>query len=115
MAIPLRPEFRLTASGTEVAAVANKINAAAPLIKESTVLRRAWTIPVLAVSNKPRFFVELKSALPSITDRALSQSIKQLQANHLLERNVDTSKYPPRPLYQARDVGHEISQACNLG
>ena len=73
-----------------------------------------WTIPVLVVSQKPRYFTDIKNELVSITDRALSQSLKQLQAQHWLQRKIDPAIRPPRPLYQAANVGARISRAFSL-
>jgi DNA-binding HxlR family transcriptional regulator len=76
------------------------------------LLRRSWTVPVLATCTNPRFFGEVKSALPRITDRALSQSLKQLHAQHWINRAVDTGTHPPRALYQATGRGAEIAEAA---
>lgn len=111
---PLRPEYRLTHAGVEVAAIANKIKMLTPLNTRNAIIRRAWIIPVLAVSQKPRYFSEIKSDLSSVTDRALSQTLQQLQANQWLKRDVDIEQSPPRPLYQAANTGIEISQAVDL-
>lgn len=111
---PLRPEYRLTAKGTEVAAIAHKIKILTPLHTRNAIIRRAWIIPVLAVSQKPRYFSEIKSDLSSVTDRALSQTLRHLQANDWLKRAVDIEQSPPRPLYQAANTGIGISQAVDL-
>ena len=111
---PLRPEYQLTLTGTEVAKFADEITRAAPPTSKCALLRRAWTIPVLAVSQKPRYFIEIKRELVSISDRALSQSLKQLQTQRWLRRKVDMQTRPPRPLYQAANVGARISQATRL-
>ncbi len=111
---PLRPEYRLTPKGTEFAVIADKIAKAVPSNIEFALLRRAWTVPVLAVSQKPRYFTEIKNDLGLITDRALSQSLQQLHARHWLHRQIDTTMHPPRPLYQAANAGIGVSQAVNL-
>lgn len=111
---PLRPEYRLTPKGLEIAMIAGKIKTVVPDQTQNAILRRAWTVPVLAVSQEPRYFSEIKNDLVSVTDRALSQSLRQLQANHWVHREVDITKNPPRPLYQAANVGIEICQAVNL-
>ena len=108
---PLRPEYRLTPKGAEVAAVADRIAKAVPRPSERDLLRRAWTVPVLAVSQQPRCFSDIKNRLPAITDRALSQSLKLLQGRRWLERRVDPVIRPPRPLYQAANAGVLISRA----
>ncbi len=108
---PLRPEYRLTSQGAEIAAMAENIKTIVPRQAKNSLLRRAWTIPVLAVSRKPRYFGEIKHDLGSISDRALSQSLQQLQAQRWLRRKIDASTNPPRPLYQAANAGIEISRA----
>lgn len=111
---PLRPEYRLTPMGAKIAAIAEKIKTIAPRRAQNALLRRAWTIPVLAVSRRPRYFGEIKSDLKPVTDRALSQSLQRLQANQWIRRDIDATKHPPRPLYQAANAGIEIGQAINL-
>ncbi len=108
---PLRPEYRLTPKGLEIAAIAAKINQAVPNPAERGLLRRAWTIPVLVASQEPKYFSEIKTELVSISDRALSQTLKQLQSQNWIWRKVDTETRPPRPLYQATNTGSQISQA----
>ncbi len=111
---PLRPEFRLTPQGAEIAIFADKIKRVVSNPCEQHLLRRAWNIPVLVVSQKPRYFTDIRNDLLSITDRALSQSLKQLEAQHWLLRKIDPDIRPTRPLYQASNVGACISQAISL-
>lgn len=111
---PLRPEYRLTPMGIKAAAMADEIEAASPQTAQNTLLRRAWTLPILAVSIQPKFFSEIKSDLPAITDRALSQSLKSLQGAKWLERRVNADVHPPRPQYQAANAGASISRAVGL-
>ena len=111
---PLRPEFRLTAKGVEAAIFSEKIRRVVPEQHDRIILRRAWTVPILAVSQDPRHFTDIKIHLGQITDRALSQSIKILQEKHWLQRIVDPSIIPTRPLYQASNAGVLISRAAKI-
>lgn len=111
---PLRPEYKLTERGVLAAQSADRIKMAVPHPSERLLLRRAWTVPVLAVSDKPRYFKDIKGALDPITDRALSQSLKQLQARDWLRRDIDIDTHPPRPLYQAVNTGALIGDAVRL-
>lgn len=111
---PLRPEYRLTPDGVSAAIVADKIKSAVTEPSNQILLRRAWTIPVLVVSHEPRYFKDIKNELGTITDRALSQSLNQLQSQDWLKRTVNISARPPRPVYQASNVGASISQAVNF-
>ena len=107
---PLRSEYRLTASGAELARTANRIEALVHGPAEQRLLRRAWSLPVLEASREPHYFGEIKMRLPTITDRALSQSLKLLEARRWLRREVDTASWPARAKYRAANTGAEISR-----
>ena len=109
---PLRPEFRLTPAGQAAAEVASKI-LDAPQADEQGLLRRAWTVPVLATLQKPSQFIEIKRNLSPITDRALSQSLRGLEERSWIDRQVDETARPPRPLYCAINTGATISDIAN--
>ncbi|MCF6321032.1 MAG: winged helix-turn-helix transcriptional regulator [Rhizobiaceae bacterium] len=104
----------ITQKGVDIAIIADKIKRAVPQAPNRVLLRRAWTIPVLVMSQQPRYFSEISNGLVSISDRALSQSLKQLQAQKWLHRKIDAEIYPPRPLYQATNAGVLIGQAVGL-
>jgi DNA-binding HxlR family transcriptional regulator len=106
---PLRPEFRLTAEGVRAAAMANKIQTVAG-DEDQDLLRRSWTLPVLTAIEKPSRFNEIKRNLPSITDRALSQSLKTMEVRRWVCRRIDETSRPPRSIYAAVNTGKTISQ-----
>ena len=108
---PLRPEFRLTEQGRLIAAMASKVQALPLAVPERQMLRKAWSVPVLAVSGRPTYFSESKATLPPITARALSQSLKHLNAQAWVSRVVDPEAYPLRPQYVAIGVGAEVRAA----
>ncbi|MEP2716039.1 winged helix-turn-helix transcriptional regulator [Pseudophaeobacter sp.] len=105
---PLRPEFRLTQSGSDAAATASLLLKAAEA-EDQVLLRRAWTLPILAALSVPCYFGEIKKYLPKITDRALSQSLQLLEGQGWVERSVSAADRPPRPVYCAINTGARIS------
>ena len=107
---PLRPEFRLTAAGVQAAALAHRVQAV-PAPQEALLLKRSWTLPVLSVLQEPRPFGDIKRALPRVTDRALSQALKGLEAQHWVSRAILDAR-PPRPIYSAVGAGAEIAEAA---
>ncbi|MCL6284500.1 winged helix-turn-helix transcriptional regulator [Ruegeria sp. 2012CJ41-6] len=111
---PLRPEFRLTQEGIAIAETASRIRAMVPGQEERALLRRAWSVPILAVGHRPRYFSEMKGALMPITDRALAQSLQHLRSHQWMDREIDISRHPPRPLYQTVNAGAAISQIIGL-
>jgi DNA-binding HxlR family transcriptional regulator len=111
---PLRPEFRLTPTGIVVAETANKIVKAVPDDGEFALLRRSWTVPILALTGTPRRFSVLKSGLATITDRALSTSLYQLEARAWLRRDIVTSARVPFPTYRVANRGVQINRTIGL-
>lgn len=109
---PLRPEFRLTQLGQSAAELASNIQKVSKG-DEKELLRRSWTVPVLTVLHKPSQFSEIKRSLVTITDRALSQSLRSLEEQHWVRRSVNDTARPPRPLYCAINTGAEISNATH--
>lgn len=106
---PLRPEFRLTALGKMAAAIAHRIDDVSAE-EDWTLLRRSWTVPVLTSLRTPSHFGDIKRNLPMITDRALSQSLKSMEARNWVCRRVDGATRPPRSIYNAVNTGGLISQ-----
>ncbi len=111
---PLRPEFRLTQTGIAVAETADRIVKAVPDDSEFALLRRSWTVPILALTDTPQRFSVIKSDLATITDRALSTSLVQLEEREWLQRDIDTSKRVPFPTYHATNEGIEVNRAIGL-
>ena len=111
---PLRPEFRLTRNGVRIAETASRIVNAVPDDGEFALLRRSWTVPILALTDTPQRFSAIKSDLATITDRALSTSLHQLEAREWLQRDIDTSRRLPYPTYLAVNGGMKISRAIDL-
>ena len=111
---PLRPEFRLTRNGVKIAETASRIVKAVPDDREFALLRRSWTVPILALTDTPKRFSTIKSDLATITDRALSTSLHQLEVREWLQRDIDTSKRVPYPTYLAVNRGIEINRAVDL-
>lgn len=105
---PLRPEFRLTPLGKSAGRIAQRVHFLTAE-EDRDLLRRAWTLPVLTTLHTARHFNEIKRGLPKITDRALSQSLKTMEARHWVQRSVDEAARPPRSLYHAVNTGDVIS------
>lgn len=106
---PLRPEFRLTQLGKEAAAIADKVQRVSSEDDQS-LLRKSWTLPVLSSLKTPRHFNDIKRNLQTITDRALSQSLKSMEVRDWVHRSVDETARPPRSIYSAVNTGEMISK-----
>ena len=91
---PLRPEFRLTELGRSAAVLAHRIRLVSQQ-DDQALLRRSWTLPILASLHQPRHFNEIRQTLPSITDRALSHSLKELEDRHWLHGRLSRPRARP--------------------
>lgn len=111
---PLRPEFRLTSAGTEAARMANAIVNTVPDDNAFKLLRKTWTVPILALTGTPCRFSAIKSELAPITDRALSTSLQQLESRAWIQRDIETTARLPFPTYKAVRTGLAIHQAIDL-
>lgn len=111
---PLRPEYRLTALGQEIAPLAGKIMKTTSGENANALIRKSWTLPILAVTKEPRHFIEIKRELAPVTDRALSQTLQHLHRHDWLHRDVDLSAQPLRPTYRATNMGHTLSTTLNM-
>ncbi|WP_306346601.1 winged helix-turn-helix transcriptional regulator [Ruegeria denitrificans] len=111
---PLRPEFRLTPAGVDAAAIAKAIVAAVPDDSKFKLLRKTWTVPILALTGTPHRFSMLKSNLMTITDRALSSSLHELEDVDWIKREIETSVRMPFPIYRAVSTGLTVNQAVGL-
>lgn len=106
---PLRPEFRLTPLGIQAAAIAHQIQKVSE-IEDQALLRRSWTVPILTSLHTPCHFNDIKRNLATITDRALSQSLRSMEDRNWVRRSVNGSARPPRSIYSAVNTGGKISQ-----
>ena len=106
---PLRPEFRLTSMGVKAALIANKVQSVSTN-EDQDLLRRSWTLPILTSLHTSSHFNDIKRNLQTITDRALSQSLKSMEHRHWVQRSVDNAARPPRSIYNAVNTGEMISK-----
>ena len=111
---PLRSEFRLTPTGIKAASVASKIIITARTEDETRLLRKTWTVPVLALAGTPHRFLGNQIG-PHDHYRSGAVLIPSPAGRtKLIRRNIDTAERMPFPTYQAVNAGKEISRAVGL-
>jgi DNA-binding HxlR family transcriptional regulator len=72
------------------------------------LIGRRWTGPVLRVLiNGPHRFNELLAAVPGLSDRLLTERLKELEMEGLVSRRV-LSGPPVRVEYELTQQGHEL-------
>ena len=77
---------------------------------------RRWAGAILwALSERgPHYFAELSLAVPDISDRLLSQRLRELEAEGLVERTVEPGNGSrPRVSYALTEKGHALRPALD--
>lgn len=85
-----------------------------PLYHEAVELvGRRWTGAILRVlMDGPLRFSEIAQAIPELSDRLLSERMKELEARGIVERNV-ISGPPLRVEYELSRMGRELEPALS--
>lgn len=96
---PLRPEYVLTPRGALLAPHCAELLSVLERLEIEEVALKKWSLPtVVALGDSGRRFGELQSSLREITGRALTATVKELGAAHLVTRQV-TDDFPPATVY----------------
>jgi DNA-binding HxlR family transcriptional regulator len=106
---PLRPEYILTEPGIAVAGAAASLASrlSAAHIRPGELTR--WSLPALgSIAAGRGRFNELARSLAPASPRALSQTLRALVANDLVERTVEAG-FPPSSRYCLTDKGRELT------
>lgn len=72
------------------------------------LLARRWVGAIVRVLlDRPQRFSEIRRRIPGLTDRMLSQRLKELEAEALVEREV-TADVPVRITYALSSAGRDL-------
>jgi DNA-binding HxlR family transcriptional regulator len=76
------------------------------------LIGRRWTGAIVAVllDGGPLRFSEISHAVPELSDRLLSERMKELEARGVVTRHVDPGP-PVKVLYELTDMGHSLQPA----
>lgn len=98
----------------ELRATAARISACCPLYHEAVELvGRRWTGAILRVlMDGPMRFSEIAQSVPELSDRLLSERMKELEARGMVERTVIPGP-PLRVEYSLSRMGHELEPALS--
>jgi DNA-binding HxlR family transcriptional regulator len=79
--------------------------------KAIELVGRRWSGTILrALLDRPLRFSEISSRIPEISDRALSQRLKELEQETIVIRRVEPTK-PVTVSYQLTDKGRDLETA----
>jgi DNA-binding HxlR family transcriptional regulator len=106
--------MHMTSSGTQVTAAgapsqAEQAEQACPMGLVLDVVFSRWTTPILWTLNEfgRQRFVELERQIGTITPKVLTQRLKQLQRDGLVQRTY-YPEVPPRVEYEISDLGRSL-------
>jgi DNA-binding HxlR family transcriptional regulator len=79
-----------------------------PICETLRLLNGKWDLMVIRyLLEGPKRFAELKAAIPGLSSKSLSATLKQLIAKGIVRRNVNTS-YPVSVVYSLTAKGHDM-------
>ena len=82
-----------------------------PPVAAVELIGRRWTGAILfKLIDGPQYFRELLAAVPGMSDRLLSQRLRELEAEGLVERSVHEGP-PARVSYCLSEAGEELVPA----
>lgn len=107
---PLRPEYILTRRGASIAPACAAVDDLLVRLRLREAALRRWSLPAInAISGLgPARFNAIAATLDGITDRALSQTLKTLNAAAVISRKIDDG-YPPIPVYSLDRAGRQLA------
>jgi DNA-binding HxlR family transcriptional regulator len=75
------------------------------------LIGKRWTGAIVcALTERPMRFGELGKAVPGLSDRLLSQRLRELEEEGLVQRDVEAGS-PVRVTYSLTEMGHELDPA----
>ncbi len=75
------------------------------------LIGKRWTGAIVsALTERPMRFGELRKAIPGLSDRLLSQRLRELEEEGLVEREVEAGT-PVRVTYSLTAVGEDLGPA----
>ncbi|PCJ30378.1 MAG: HxlR family transcriptional regulator [Gammaproteobacteria bacterium] len=106
-----RPQTNLDKLTTAAECAENK---RCPVATAIDVIGGKWTIIILyQLRGKTLRFGELKREIPKITQKMLTQQLRELEANKLITRKV-YAEVPPRVEYTPTLLAEKLNPALNL-
>ncbi len=77
------------------------------------LIGKRWTgVIVCALTERPMRFGELGKVVPGLSDRLLSQRLRELEEEGLVEREVEAGS-PVRVTYSLTDVGRALGPSIH--
>jgi DNA-binding HxlR family transcriptional regulator len=105
---PLRADYRLTASGAQLAEWSATLHRIVSPEADPILWRGKWSLPLISCLPVETRYGELRRQLNPVTDRALSMCLNQLGQRRLIARRVSTRVAPPAVSYRLLAAGDRV-------
>lgn len=106
---PMRPEYVLTAAGKRIAPLCARLWRVLRRLDAEDAGLRKWPLAIAAaMADGAHRFNDIRHAIPTVTARALTLALKQLQDAALIERIV-YDEYPPTVEYRLSSRAKHIA------
>ena len=105
----IRTQTRPAAPANAAAAACSPEDAVCPQFHEAIeLIGKRWTGAIVcALTERAMRYGELRKAVPGLSDRLLSQRLRELEEEGLVEREVEAAT-PVRVTYSLTPVGEEL-------
>jgi DNA-binding HxlR family transcriptional regulator len=105
----IQPQTRPAAPANAPAAPCSPEDAVCPQFHEAIeLIGKRWTGAIVcALTERAMRYGELRKAVPGLSDRLLSQRLRELEEEGLVEREVEAAT-PVRVTYSLTPVGEEL-------
>ncbi len=86
-------------------------SAACPCRDILDLVASKWSTLIIGVlEDKPHRFGQLKRAVPGITQKMLTQTLRRLEQDGLVHREVHTQMRPPQVEYSLTELGVSVTK-----
>lgn len=106
---PMRPEFLPTRTGQAIGQTCEALLATVRALDVEALAFQKWSLPVVyALESGATRFRGIQRELPSVTSRALSLTLKNLEPAGVIERSV-LDEHPPISTYGLTEPGTQLA------
>lgn len=107
---PMRPEYLLSSRGSEIAPYCLQLVEKLQRLGIAELALNKWSLPVVhATATAGGRFNALRTALPGVTPRALTQALRDTEEAGLLSRTL-VDDHPPRTEYALTRRGRGLAK-----
>ena len=86
-----------------------------PVTKTMSIVGGRWKLIILFVLKKtPKRFGQINQLIPSISNKVLTEQLKELKEDDIIERKVLSDRIPINVVYSLSEKGKELIPIIDL-